>query len=242
MNLPKVNSIRTDEIKFGKDRIVIRPWSNRDMVNYEDRRDKMMETDDYTTADRFQQKYMIDNLIYEILVKPNIVETTREQLSYYERNVLFIKQYKISRGTQIPVGVTCQVETCKHRSEVMFNIDKNVTFEPFKPRTITTKDFKFELKNSTWVPEGDGSLDAKFMASWIKTVEHNGNKTIVTDIDELAEWIDVELDEKNFDELREKIFEATPKIIMKMDVKCEMCGDETQYVFYDIPDFSIVAL
>lgn len=241
MNLPKINSLRSSKVEFGKYHVIIKPWTNRDMINYEDRKSQLENSESYQTLNKFQKKYEVDELIFEILIEPNIIESNKKRYSYFEKQVLFIESYKISRGSTITIKIECENPECKQRKNSDFDLNKNVKYEFISQKNFKTKDFEFELRESEYTPDSDGKTDIKFYASYIAGVKFNGVKTVITDLDEFVNWIETEMDEQNYIQFQEEILKILPKIQMTMNYTCPACGHAHNYRFYDLPDFSIVA-
>lgn len=224
MELPKIRSIRETEVTVGNKSIKIRPWSNRDVLRYE----SAMDEQDEISMEKKKQ------LIYEYLVRPNLIDIDRE-LTVIEREVVYIEMYKISKGILIPLKYTCPDENCGHLTELNFNIAKNYKFHDMKSKEIKTDDVKFILKSSSYVLE-EGDEPIKFYASFIREFEYKGQK-YVADLNELTNWLLDDLDETNFEQFIEKMIENLPYIELTLECKCELCGNTETFRFNELPDF-----
>ncbi len=225
MDLPKIRSIRETDVKIGTKSFKIRPWSNRDVLRFESALDSA--GDDVSVEQRKQ-------LVYDYLLKPNIIEQTRD-LTIIEREVIYIEMYKISKGVLIPLKYKCPVETCGHVTEINFNISKNFTFHDMGAKEIQTDDVKFMLKSSNYVPE-EGDDPTRYYASFIREIEYKGQKYIA-ELDDIVNWLLDDLDEVNFEQFISKMIEVLPWIELKMTCECELCGHKDEYRFTELPDF-----
>lgn len=223
MQLPSIRSIRESDVKIGSKTLRIQPWSNRDVIRYE-----TALKDNPTLEERKQ-------CIFDYLIKPNIGDAA-DSLNLFEREVVYIEMYKLSKGVLIPLQYKCPDKDCGQITELNFNLLTNYKLHDMTTKEIKTDDVKFTLKYSSYFPKpGDDSI--RFYASFIKEFEYK-NQKFISDLDELENWLLDELDEVNFAQFLEQMIIALPKIELSMECTCSLCGNIDTFHFNELPDFS----
>jgi len=140
MSLPNLKALRTLTVKIGKNEFEIQPWSNRQIIQYETARDDALSNE----LNEDERREIQMELIEKYLLMPNIINKdrvlkNRDKLTPFEREVLLIYTYKLSRGVFIELEYKCP--ECKFITDVKFNIDKNVKIETeLKQKEVKTKD------------------------------------------------------------------------------------------------------
>lgn len=244
MSFPSLKSIRISNVSICGKKIKIQPWTNRDILRYEHAKDEVNERiASLGEVNIFEKKQMFMDIIFDHLVLPNI--DYKGGLTQFEKEVLFIEIYKISRGTIINLNYVCS--QCKGSSENQFNIDKNFTFTEFKVGEIKTKNMTFTTKQSSLdmdslyeVNEEDKILYYYF--SFILDFTYKNETFVVEDLGEFVKWMLEEVDETNFNELVTEIQKRTPSISLKTIAHCDFCGHKEDFTFVQLPDFSLVTL
>lgn len=239
---PKLTSVRNAKVSVGGKSIEIKPWTNRNVLYYENAKDAIDETVSHQEfLDVFEKKQMYMEAVFEHLVNPNI--NYNGTLSTFEKEVLFIEMYKLSRGTIISMTYECP--SCKGKSENQFNIDRDYKFTDVKIGEINTRDVVFTVRNTTHEIPND-ILDEDrliyFYCSFIREFSYKNEKYIVSDLKEFVNWILEELDEVNYNEFLSAIASRLPTISLKTHVKCDFCQHEDDFVMIQLPDFSLVTL
>jgi len=236
MELPHIRTVRKGEVKIGNNTIEFIPWSNKDMLIYENMKEEK-ESKIQEEKDKLVQRKLIMDIIYSTLVKPNVLNL-KDELTPIEKEVVFVEMYKLSRGNFINLTYKCT--ECKHTSDIQFDINKDYKFHPLKKMNIKTKDLEIKLKMSNYKPtEDDDSM--LYYVSFIEEFKYNNNTFINTSNTELAEWFANELDEINFKEFIESIIDVLPKVEFSKKVKCEMCENTSMFQFMSLPDFSLTS-
>ena len=244
MSFPSIKSVRTSTVSICGKKIQIQPWTNRDVLRYEHAKDEVNEKiNELGFVNLFEKKQMFMDAIFTHLVYPNI--DYKGGLSQFEKEVLFIEIYKISRGTIINLKYVCS--ECKASSENQFNLDKSFKFTEFKVGEITTKTMTFRTKQSNLdidlldeVSEEDKILYYYF--SFIKDFTYKNELYVVDDLSKFVTWMLEEVDETNFNELVLEIQKRTPSIELKTTAKCDFCNHTEDFTFIQLPDFSLVTL
>jgi hypothetical protein len=222
---PKLNSVRSGVVKINGKKINIKPWSNRNVLYYEYAKDLIQDqiNEEFIT-NIFEKKRMFMDAIFEHLVQPNIEYSG--SLSMFEKEVLFIEMYKISRGPIVNITYEC---SCGMKSPNQFNIDKDYKITEVKPANILIGKFEFVVKTPSVVTDELPDIDEKdrltyFYLSHIKEFKYNGELNVITDLKEFVNWALEELDETVFNELIDKVQKHLPTITLKTTVKCDSCG------------------
>ena len=244
MSFPSLKSVRTSNVRLGGKSIKIQPWTNRDVLRYEHAKDEVNDRiNSLGFVNLFEKKQMFMDAIFEHLVEPNI--DYKGALSQFEKEVLFIEIYKISRGTIINLNYVCQ--ECQGKSENQFNIDKSFKFTEFKVGEIKTKTMTFRTKQSTLDYDSldDIRSDDKILYyyfSHILDFTYKNDTFVVEDLREFVNWMLEEVDETNFNELVSEIQKRTPQIELKTKAVCDFCQHTEDFTFVQLPDFSLVTL
>ena len=157
MPLPKINTLRSKEIKLNGKIILIKPWTNLQLTNFDSL---------YQTSDEFKF-----NLIKQYLIDTNI--ECKTPLTILEEKYILTELYKLSKSNLLDVVFTC--EDCSAKSNYVIYLDKAVLFEPLKQRTIKTKDCIFNLhQSSEYRMNLENSLteeSLRYIASFIDTIQ-----------------------------------------------------------------------
>lgn len=245
MSFPKLTSVRSSIVTVAGKKIPIRPWTNRNVLYYENAKDEIQDKiNGMGILSVFEKKLMFMQAIFEHLVKPNIEYDG--YLTEFEKEVIFINMYKLSRGTMINVTYSCSNPECGGKSENYFNIDTDFKFSDVKLGELKTKDFSFNLKHSSLNLEEFEIKDEDKMlfyyCSFVKDFTYKGNVHPVTDLSEFATWVMDELDENNYNEFISQIATRLPSVELKTVAKCDFCGHTEEFTFIQLPDFSLVTL
>jgi len=239
---PKLTSTRSAKVSVGGKTIEIKPWTNRNVLYYEHAKDVIQDDIDHRGfVDIFEKKQMFMDAVFEHLVKPNMKYDGT--LSTFEKEVLFIEMYKISRGTIIALSYECP--DCGGKSENQFNIDRDYKFTDVKIGDINTKDVSFTVKSSAHpIPENVADEDRLiyFYCSFVREFTYKNEKFIVQDLTEFVTWLMDELDEVNYSEFLSAIATRLPTIQLKTEVECDFCQHREEFVMIQLPDFSLVTL
>lgn len=239
---PKLASVRNAKVNIGGKSIEIKPWTNRNVLYYENAKDIIQANiDKMSYIDIFEKKQMFMEAVFEHLVKPNI--NYIGNLSAFEKEVLFIEMYKLSRGTIILLSYECP--TCKGKSENQFNIDRDYKFTDVKIGDINTKDVRFTVHASSLEIPSD-ILDEDrliyFYCSFVREFKYKDKQFIVDNLKDFVTWMLDELDEVNYNEFLSLIQTKLPTIRLCAHVKCDFCRHEEEFVMIQLPDFSLVTL
>lgn len=223
MNLPKINTLRTKELKLNGKNITIKPWTNLQLTNFDSI---------YQTSEEFKF-----NLIKKYLLDDNI--ECKVPLTLLEERFILTELFKLSKSNILDIVFTC--ESCEAKSGFAIQLDKVIQFTGVKQRTIKTKDCIFNLSaNSTYRMNLDNSTvdeSLRYVASFIESFDFKDKTYEVSDLEEMFIWLRDELDKTNFDSLITQFNEVQPKIEIDSDGTCEFCGHKQKLNFKGIEDF-----
>jgi len=242
---PKLTSVRNSIVKISGKSINIKPWTNRNVLYYENAKDDVQTAinNNLEFVNIFEKKKLFMDAVFEHLVKPNIEYDGI--LTTFEKEVLFIEMYKISRGTIITLSYSCP--KCKGKSANNFDITKSVKYSDVKLGDINTNNVCFTLKSSSFdesnYPDiADQDKLIYFYCSFVKEFTFKKEKFIVTDLTEFVNWVLEELSETDYNEFLELIVTRLPSMEMKAPMKCDFCGNTEEFTCIQLPDFSLVTL
>lgn len=225
MELPKINSLRSKTITLNNKKIVIKPWTNLQLTNF-----------DSLYNEENNSKFK-NELIYDELIKNNIEYSG--VLTLLEEKMILIELYKMSKSNIIDVSFTCK--ECKAKSGYVIDITKAVQWVELKTRTIKTKDCIFNLRlNSQYRINLKNDINIEtinYIASYIDSFEYQDTNYEGFDLETLSNWLINELDKINFEELIRKFNEVQPRIDFKVQGVCEFCGTKQDLNFKGVEDF-----
>ena len=238
MNLPKIRTLRNTKIKLEKDSIEIQAWSNRDVVNFLSAQDAI----DFDSLDSNQKILKNHEIIWNHLIKPNIITEYQKQIPYVYQKMVFAEMYKLSKGSLIDVQYKCS--KCGQMNETVFDINKHFKFESMKNDVVEFDKFKFRLQEPTYDinTENDKYSGYRFLLSTIKYFEYDGKSHKNLTEEEIFDWCMDELDDATFETLVSEIQVNMSNVSYSFDGTCIECGVEELIVGIDLPDFGLVHL
>ena len=221
--LPKINSLRSKEIKLNGKSIIIKPWTNIQLTNFESLYDTF-------TGYKF-------DLICKELIYTNI--ECKFTLTLIEEKCILNELYKLSKSNNLDVVFTC--EECESKSSYVINLEKCVTYKPLQKRTFKTKDCIFNLKafsNYRMNLNEDITKETlRYLASFIESFDYKDKNYEVTDEEEFIQWLTEELDEINFTKLLEEFTLNQNTIEINVLAGCEFCGHQQKLNFKGVDYF-----
>lgn len=215
MELPKINSIRKKDITLNGKKITLFPWTNMQLINYEE---------------ELENKSKID-AINEILLQDNI--RCKQRLTLTEKRYVLVELYKLSKSSILDIEYTCE---CGKDSKYAINLEKSVSFKELKERIVKTKEFTFNLRRSS-VYEFDldnkdkNKESLKYFLSFIDSFIYQNKTFEVQDLDEMVEWFNTEMPSSDFNEFMDKFNKIKPDIEIDVVATCEHCQKETRLDF-----------
>lgn len=218
--LPQINSLRNKNITLNSKKILLKPWSNLQLINFESEKEDVLK---------------IDN-IRENLITPNI--ECKQTLTLIEEKMVLVELYKLSKSNIIDITFTCS--KCNSPSEHSIFIDKATEFKELKTRVIKTKDCIFNLRQYSLyridLNKDINTETIRYLASFIDSIEYKGTHEGF-ELDELVDWLVQELDKSNFDTLIKKFTEVQPTIDFDVNATCAHCGTKQKLNFKGVEDF-----
>lgn len=212
MELPKINSIRSKIVKFSKKEVKISPWTNLQLMQYEEQ---------------------VDNNSFEYidkLIDDNI--ETSSKLTLIERKYLFIELFKLTKGNLLDIKYTCK--HCKEESKTVINLEQSMKFKEIQKQIIKTKNFTFNLRktsNYRMNLNEDKLLETlKYICSFIDSFKYKDKEYQITDLDETVNWINNEMPKNEFDLLLKEFEIIQPKIETDINSLCEYCTKNNELV------------
>lgn len=212
MELPKINSIRSKIVKFSKKEVKISPWTNLQLMQYEEQ---------------------VDNNSFEYidkLIDDNI--ETSSKLTLIERKYLFIELFKLTKGNLLDIKYTCK--HCKEESKTVINLEQSMKFKEIQKQIIKTKNFTFNLRktsNYRMNLNEDKLLETlKYICSFIDSFKYKDKEYQITNLDETVNWINNEMPKNEFDLLLKEFEIIQPKIETDINSLCEYCTKNNELV------------
>ena len=223
MNFPSINTLRTKEFKLNGKSIILKPWTNLQLTNFESLSESY---NGYKFA-----------LISEQLIHPNI--ECKVPLTLIEEKAILNELYKMSKSNLLDVIFTC--EECKNKSNFTINLEKSIKYVPLSSRVIKTSDVTFNLQMySTYRMDLDKNINdetLRYIASFIDSFEYKGKTYEVVDIEEFIQWLNNELDSTNFNKLIEEFTKVQFHIDIDVKAGCEFCGHSQKLDFRGVENF-----
>lgn len=220
MDLPKINSIRSKELDINGKKVKLFPWTNIQLINYEDQLDENRDA------------------LYDVLVKDNI--ETKKRLTLTEERYLLYELYKLSKGNNVDILFNCS--ECDTQSEGTINIDKIVKFTPISSRTIKTGDFTISLRaNSSYRMDLDGDLKhetLKYIISFVDSFIYKDTNYDGADLETMVEFFSNEVPPKEFNEFVNKMDDIQPKLEIESHCICAHCQHSNK-INFRIEDFLV---
>lgn len=221
MELPKINSLRNKNIIINSKKILLKPWTNLQLVNFESSKDDELKID----------------IILRELIEPNI--ECNQKLTLVEERIVLIELYKLSKSNIIDIIFTC--EKCETPSEHSIFLDKVINFKELNTRTIKTKDCIFNLRHySLYRIDLNKDINEEtmtYVASFIDSIDYNDEIYEGFELQELKDWLINELDKDNFNTLIKKFDEIQPRIEITAEAICEHCGTKQEINFKGVENF-----
>jgi len=259
--LPKVNSLREKKVTTpsGIEATLI-PWSNKTILKYDEALNELKKKYEENEGEKLFSDYKLeqDILIHDILVTPFANIEDDKELTYFDKNVLFVELYKLSKGGIIETIYTC--DKCKHKSTHNFDLNnkENYLYHSIDITPIEAKDFKFYIKeysdfDVSFKPGAHKANEEQsmfFMLSYIEKIEIlpkvEGEESMIYDMSdtpliEFNKWIEDELDVATWNILYKKLKDQLPHLEFKYKYYCTACdAKEDEYTYFPtLPDFSL---
>ena len=223
MNLPSINSLRTKEFKLNGKTIILKPWTNLQLTNFESLMDSY-------------KGYKFSAVSYH-LIQPNV--ECKVPLTLIEEKAVLNELYKLSKSNLLDVIFTC--DSCKSKSSFVINLEKTVKYIPMSTRIIKTPDITFNLlQYSTYRMDLDKDINSEtinYIASYIDSFVYRDKTYEVTDIEEFVTWLNTEVDNSNFNKLIEEFTKIQFHIDIDVTAGCEFCGNSQKLDFRGVENF-----
>ena len=220
MELPKINSIRKKELKLNGKKITLIPWTNMQLIQYEEELEKINKLD----------------AIQEILVKNNV--ECKQKLTYTEKRFVLIELYILSKSAMIDISYECP--HCGNNSRLTVNMSQSLGWNDLLERTFKIDNWSFTLKPSS-VYDIDTNEDLKaetlrYFLSFVDSITIDNDDYSISDLNLLFKWFAEEVPNHIFNSFLKKMNDIKPDF--RLDVKgiCEMCTKESD-VLFRIEDF-----
>lgn len=219
--LPKINSVRKKDININGKTIEINPWSNMQLINFEE---------------SLKDNTLIDS-INDILIKDNV--KSKVKLTLTEKRFVLVELYKLSKSSLLDISYTCN--ECSAISKFSINLEKSIEFKPLAKRVIKTKDFTFNFRENSRYEINliDSDLNKetlKYFISFIDSFIYKTKSYEIQDLDETAEWFNTEMPSEDFDLFMIEFNKIKPDMITDVNVTCESCEAKTK-IDFRIEDF-----
>lgn len=223
--LPKINSLRSKNIIINSKKILLKPWSNIQLTNFE------------SVYNSEKDEKLKVNIIKEQLIDNNI--EYNQNLTLVEERIILTELYKLSKSNIIDVVFTCK--KCESKSNATIHLDKVIKTKELSSRIIKTKNAIFNLRQFSIYRinlEEDINLEViKYLASFIDSVDYDNKQYEGFEFNELVEWLTNELDKQTFDELVKQFDKIQPKIEINAKATCEFCAETQELAFKGVEDF-----
>lgn len=232
MELPKIRSARIKKVTIGESHFKLQPWSNKEMIQFETIKESLPEG--ATNADIFKE-------VYDVLIKPNVIEGDASKVNDAALTHLFVEMYKLARGSTIDFTFKCSSGDCGRTTSAIFNINKHYKYKDMSSFAFETKDFSFQLKHSNFstIVNPSSDEDLKYVLSFVKSFSYKGKEYSGFTLDELVDFFVSEVDEKNYIGFMKKIYTCLPRVELQGGFICEHCGHESNIILSVLPDFLI---
>ena len=221
---PKNNSLRKKNIIVNSKKVTISPWTNITLSQYENIHSIT--------------KYRID-LVLEHLITPFI--ETKAKLTILDEQIILYELYMLSKGNQLDIQYTCS--ECESKGiQYTLALDKIILIQELKKQIIKTTDYTFNLNkfsNYRLDLTKDTNIESlKYICSFIESFSFKDKNYVVEGLDELIEYLNVELPQKDFKILINSFNDIQPKININAEVTCAQCG-HIQKIDFQLQDFLV---
>lgn len=220
MELPKINSIRSKEITLNGKKITLIPWTNIQLVNYEE------SLNDSKKLDSIQNLLLKDNY------------KCKQKLTYTEKRYILIELYILSKSSIIDIKYECV--HCKNDSNLAINLSNSTKWNNLKERTFKIDNWTFNLKaNSCYDLDTDKDLSLetlKYFVSFIDSLLIDNKEYPIMDLDEATNWFSTEVPNTIFSKFLLKMNEIKPDFNVDVTGICEHCGESSK-INFRIEDF-----
>jgi hypothetical protein len=179
---------------------------------------------------------MTDQDIFEILVKPCLKDPT-VSLTEGEKQLVMLEIRKRSFGESVDVQYMCGA--CKKYNETKLNINKIVSYKPFKLEAVSKDGIVVNFKDTININllkgfEGSTLNYQRFLLHVASlTIDNQVYKDF--SIEELGEYFD-NLEAETFDYFFAELQEQMEQVTYGSTVKCMFCNAEQDIGLGDLPN------
>lgn len=222
---PGINTLRQKNITVNNKEVLIKPWTNVQLSQYEGAIDKAPDS-------------FIHDTIKDTLISPNI--ETKHKLTLLDEKIILIELYKLSKSVNVDITYTCKnTEACGAEGvRYVIDLEKDIKYVELKSRTIQTKNMVFNLRKFSThrIQSTDIDETLAYLASYVDSFEYKNKEYPVTDSKKFKDWLINECPSDDFNDFINQWNQIKPNVESEITLVCEYCQHE-QKMEFNLTDF-----